>query len=118
MSHIQNAIITSTRITTEDHGLLSVWLTLDYGGSGQGFGGFHLGNADSPEKNMEKGKGNYAGAFIVGCMRAADVTEWSKMVGKTIRVRLTEEGIEGRIVAIGHIIHDDRWFNPTEVFKR
>ena len=42
----KNAVIESVRLTTDDHGCLSAWLMLDYGGSGQGFGGYALYLAD------------------------------------------------------------------------
>lgn len=39
---IKNAVIKSAVIDSDDMGLLTVWLHLDYGGSGQGFGGYAL----------------------------------------------------------------------------
>ena len=42
MEEIKNAIITGTYLGIEDHGILTFWLYLDYGGSGQGFGGYQL----------------------------------------------------------------------------
>lgn len=39
---IKNAIIKSARITIDEHEILSAWLDLDFGGSGQSFGGYAL----------------------------------------------------------------------------
>ena len=39
---IVNARIRSTTLGVEDHGIFTAWLNLDYGGSGQGFGGWAL----------------------------------------------------------------------------
>ena len=107
----KNAIIESARITTEDHNLLSVWLTLDYGGSGQGFGGYSLYLPKSFKHHNPSGP-NYAGHFIWRCMEIAGVTEWDRLVGKTIRVRHEHS----KVHAIGHIVKDD-WFNPSEDFE-
>jgi hypothetical protein len=107
MTDIKNAIIESTKITNDDHGCLSAWLYLDYGGSGQGFGGFSL---YIPKRGPAMG--NYAGHFIWRVLEIADVTDWDKLIGKTIRVKAEHEGIQ----EIGHILKDI-WFNPKREFK-
>lgn len=106
-----NAIIRSARITNDDHGLLSAWLDLDYGGSGQGFGGYALYLPKSFTRHDPSGP-NYAGHFIWRILEVADVPDWAKLVGKTIRVRHEHS----KVHAIGHIIKDD-WFSPAEDFK-
>lgn len=108
----RNAVIESARITNDDHGLLSAWLTLDYGGSSQGFGGYSLYLPDNFTHHDPSGP-NYAGHFIWRVMEIAGVSEWGDLPGKTIRVRC--EHI--KVHAIGHIVKDD-WFNPSEDFKR
>jgi hypothetical protein len=45
-------------------------------------------------------------------MEIAEVNEWSKLKGKTIRVKI----VNGFIKEIGHIIKDD-WFCPAKDFK-
>jgi hypothetical protein len=106
----KNAVIVSVLITNDDHGLLSAWLHLDYGGSGQGFGGYNL---YLPKIFTHTGnQKNYAGLFIWRCMEIGGVDEWSKLVGKTIRVR---GEFFGPIDAIGHIVKDD-WFYPKKEF--
>jgi len=106
-----NAVIKSAVITADDHGLLSAWLMLDYGGSGQGFGGYSL---YLPKSFTHHELLSPAGHFIWRCMEIAGVTKWDYMTGKTIRVR--KNGNFGIIAAIGHIINDD-WFCPKEDFK-
>lgn len=112
MIETKNAIIESARITNDDHGLLSAWLALDYGGTGQGFGGYSLYLPKSFKHHDPCGP-NYAGHFIWRVMEIAGVSEWSKLPGKTIRVKAEHCGVR----AIGHIVKDD-WFDPTEDFAR
>lgn len=107
----RNAVIKSARITSDDHGLLSAWLDLDYGRTGQDFGGYSLYLAKSFTHHDLRGP-NYAGHFIWRVMEVAGVTEWSKLSGKTIRVKQEHTSVH----AIGHIVKDD-WFNPAEDFK-
>ena len=107
----RNAVITAATITNDDHGLLSAWLHLDYGGSGQGFGGYAL-YLPKDFKHHDKMGPNYAGHFIWRCMEIAGVHEWAQLKGKTIRVRQNGGGVE----AIGHIVKDD-WFCPRNDFS-
>src|SRR5579859_6696833 len=103
-----NAVIESAEITCGDCGLLDAWLVLDYGGSGQGFGGYVL---YVPKSWKHHTLESPAGHFIFRCMEVAGVESWSHLKGKTIRVRKTDEW--GSIVAIGHIVKND-WFCPKD----
>jgi hypothetical protein len=88
---------------------LSAWLDLDYGGSGQAFGGYALYLPKDFVNNADQR--NYAGHFIWRVMEVAGVSEWGKLPGKTIRVKAEHS----KVHAIGHIVKDD-WFNPAEDF--
>lgn len=107
----KNAVIESAAITNDDHGLLSAWIHLDYGGSGQGFGGYALYLPKTFTHHQLEGP-NYAGHFIWRVMEVAGVSEWSKLKGKTVRVK----GDSSHVQAIGHIVKDD-WFDPELDFK-
>lgn len=104
----KNAVITSAVITAEDHGLLSAWLHLDYGGIGQGFGGNVL---YLPKPFAHHELKSYAGHFIWRVMEVAGVEKWDQLKGKTIRARANHCGV----ASIGHIVKDD-WFTPAEDF--
>lgn len=107
----KNAIIESATITNDDHGLLSAWLSLSYGGSGQGFGGYAL--YLPKDFRHASAQRNYCGHFIWRVMEVAEVSEWAKLKGKTIRVKAEH----GKVHAIGHIVKDD-WFDPTAEFEK
>lgn len=106
---IKNAIIESVVLEKGDRGVLQCWLHLNYGGSGQGFGGYSL---YIPESYTHHELKSFAGHFIFRCMEIADVQDWSHMKGKCIRVKSNSYGIK----AIGHIINED-WFEPSLDFK-
>lgn len=108
---IKNAVIESATLNTGDRGLLTSWLHLDYGDAGQGFGGFALYLPKSYTHHEIK---SYAGHWIFRCMEIAGVESWDKLKGKTIRVKVGEDGL---VKAIGHIVKND-WFTPSEDFKK
>lgn len=107
---IKNAVIKSARIDMGDHGLLTAWLDLDYGGSGQGFGGYSL---YLPKSFTHHAMLSHAGHFLFRVMEVAGVERWDQLPGKTVRVCSNHSGVE----KIGHIVKDD-WFCPREDFAR
>ena len=107
---IRNAVIKSVSIDDGDRGLLTAWLELDYGFSGQGFGGFSL---YLPKSYSHHTIESVAGHFIYRCMEIAGVNSWDKIKGKTIRADADFGGVYG----IGHIVNDD-WFYPAGDFEK
>lgn len=105
---IHNAIITSATMSSDDHGFLSSYVHLDYGGMCQGFGGYVL---YLPKDCRHHELKSVAGHWIWRVMEIAGVTEWSKLQGKTIRADIQN----GLIAGIGHIVKDD-WFYPKKDF--
>jgi hypothetical protein len=105
---VKNALIKRAEITTEDYGCVTVWLYLDYGGEGQGFGGYSL---YLPKGNKYHSIKSFCGHFIYRVLEIAGVKKWSELEGKTIRVKASNTKVE----AIGHILKDD-WFCPSEDF--
>lgn len=105
---VDNAIIKGARITKEKG--LSLWLSLDYGGAAQGFGGYLLYAPKGWESHSDLA--NYAGHFIYRVLTIAGVDTWEEVIGKTIRSRHDDNTIE----EIGHILEED-WFNPEKEFE-
>lgn len=104
---IKNAVISSWRFDMERG--LTFWIDLDYGGSGQGFGGYLL---YAPKGWRAHGEpGNFAGHYLWRVMEIAGVGDLSELRGKTIRARIED----GLVAAIGHIVNDD-WFCPRDEF--
>lgn len=109
----KNAIIEDASFNTELG--LSAFVTLNYGGSGQGFGGYLLYAPPDWGRpgEVKPVQPNFAGHFIWRVLQIAGVDDWSKLKGRTVRVRATWNHVE----AIGHIVKDD-WFDPKAEFER
>lgn len=103
----RNAVIKSAVITNDDHGILTAWLHVDYGGAGQGFGGYAL---YSPK--LREAPYNYTGLFLWRVMETVGVHNWGDLVGKPIRVRQDHS----QVTAIGHYI-EDKWFDAAVEMK-
>jgi len=112
--YVCSAIIESARVGFDRDVFLSVWLTLDFGGSVQGFGGYVLGGTPDCAAGRHDTQKNICAEFIVSCLLAGDVDRFDKLVGKAIRVKKRKDAW-GDIIAIGHIVKDDRWFCPSRV---
>jgi hypothetical protein len=105
---LKNAIIKDAVLSYKDRGILTGWITLDYGGTCQGFGGYAL---YLPVSFTHHAVESLAGHWIFRVMEVAGVSDWSELPGKTIRARATR----GHVIEIGHIVKDD-WFNPEKDF--
>lgn len=108
----ENAVITSTKITMEDHGCLTFWIFVDMGGSGCGIGGYCIGNGYVGAKQFSA-----SGSGLEAMMRIMDVVgvgEWEKLPGKYIRVK--HDGWGGTISEIGNILNY-KWFNLKAFFE-
>lgn len=112
LTEIRNAKIRSASIQIEDHGMLTAWLDLDLGGSYQGFGGYGFDYRPKKERIFQP----TCGHFIRRCLEIADVTDWERLPGKTVRIR-KNGGWNEPITAIGHIVNDD-WFEPKVEFEK
>lgn len=102
----KNAKITSASISNGDHGVLSSWIHLDYGGSGQGFGGYCLYNENFPNADL-------CGFYIDSILKVVGVTRWEDLEGKTVRVKSDYS----KVHAIGNIL-EDKWFDPSDEFTK
>lgn len=90
MSDHKNAIIKSTHLGREDHAIMTFMIHLDYGGSGQGFGGYVLG-------------GPFGIKAIERVLEITGVDRWEKLPGCPVRVVASHNKVE----RIGHFLNDD-----------
>jgi hypothetical protein len=84
-----------------EHGILTATLSINYGGAGQGIGGYVLANSDllSP-----------AGKWITRVLLACGVESWEQLQGRTIYVLKASEAYGAETLGIENL--------PTEPGER
>lgn len=112
MEIIKNAIIEYASIQLDRDYFLCVHLGLKFEDYNQAFGGYVLGKADD---EFSPTAGNYAGIFIIQCLKIGDAESFSELKGKPIRAK-TDTIWNSPITGIGHFIKDE-WFIPEIVFN-
>ena len=111
-ANVENGRITSADIVFSRGFILDCWVTIEFEGSGQSFGGYVLGGNPFDTTAVcarHEEQRNLAADFIGGVMAVADVEKFSELTGKVIRVR--RDSPFGTIQAIGHAFKD-RWYEP------
>lgn len=74
--------VESADVFIEDHGILTFYIILDFGGSGQGFGGYCL---DNYSKEKKRRIGSAAGGDLyLQILNFFAVDRWSDIVGRTV----------------------------------
>lgn len=102
----ENAKIVNAFLGFEDHGILTVCITVEGDGWGQSFGGYGFGSASQPVMHP------FGMEFIRQLLLTLEVNSWSELQGLHVRIR--SDHSLGKIHAIGHIVKD-KWFNPSEL---
>lgn len=108
----RNAKIVNTKLGYEDHGIFTVWLELDYGGTMQGFGGYGL-DEWQQEESYRRDLTGVGTEFIRSILDTVGVETWEQLRGQVIRVKATHT----KVYAIGNYL-EDKWFVPVNFFKR
>ena len=102
---IENVKITNAFLGYEDHGILTVYLTLALDSYTVSWGGRALGNI--------YGSTPLFGKYISEILLTVGVSEWKDLVGKYVRV---EESGGSPVTKIGNII-EDKWLDNSTFFK-
>lgn len=97
-NEVKTAIIRSTELGFEDHGILTCFLYLEGDGWGCGFGGFSLQNTSTK--------------FISQILSTFEVNTWEKLKDLPCRCVIKDHSIE----KIGHFVKD-KWFSFKEYFE-
>lgn len=113
MSRIVNVEIEETFLGREEHGILTCFLHFKGNGFGVGIGGRAL---DEYDKNKKRRIATQEGfELIEHILDVVGVKKWEDLVGKYIRIELSEVGIGYKATRIGNLIKDD-WLDFEKFF--
>ena len=110
---IKNAIIKSTTLGKEDHGIMTFFITIQgEKGTCVSIGGFALDEYDPNTKNRVFKSESME--IISKILEIVGVDSWEKLPGKYIRFE--DNGWGSTVTKIGNII-DDKWIDIKEFFS-
>lgn len=109
---IRNAQITSTKLGKEDHGIMTFFIFIKFGGYGCGIGGYALDGKNPVTK--EYGFTPKGLEAISKICEVVGVDSWEDLPNKYIRIK--DNGLGSTIDEIGNLM-EDKWFNIREFFK-
>ena len=111
---IKNAIITSTMLGREDHGIMTFNINLKFnGGIYCGFGGYALDFHDSDIKTRVFRAESMEMISLI--LDVVGVDKWEDLPGKY--VRFEDNGWGSTINKIGNII-EDKWLDVEDFFRK
>lgn len=101
-----NAKITKTQLgCLHDRGIMTFWIHLEFGGCGQGFGGYCLDSYDRQKGIRVQSK--LTGYMIYGILQALELDSWEDLKGKYVRAVVDSTGFNQKLLGIGHIVNDN-----------
>ena len=112
MAEEKNATIKSTFLGIEDHGFFTFYLTLDYGGSGQGAGGYVLDVSVDSKNQPTDARLVKSLRIIERILKIVGVEEWEQLPGRYIKVKADHN----RVYAIQNILGGE-WLDFDEYFE-
>lgn len=115
MNKIVNAQIEETFLGREEHGILTCYLHLKGNGFGVRLGGRALDRYDKKKKRRAATQEGFE--LIDRIMTIVDVKKWEDLIGKYVRIEVSEEGFGSKVTKIGNLIKDD-WLDFEKFFDK
>ena len=107
--HEKIAKIESTFLGIEDHGILTAWLTFDYGNSSVQSAGMYAYDQHIEGKKRRQGHPSLA-VFVRGVLEICGVDQWEKLKGRTIFALFEKDEWNSKVIGIKSL--------PTEGSKQ